>query len=70
MAFGLVRNVKSADFLEGSCKIAWDRLVSKNALHIALSLLKLKSDFCNCKLESIKKNLDQWILNLEGLEFT
>ena len=29
VAFGLVRNAKSADFLEGNCKIVWDRMVSK-----------------------------------------
>ena len=29
VAFGLVRNAKSADFLEGNCKIALERLISK-----------------------------------------
>ena len=42
-------------------------LVSKYILHTALSLLKLKSEFNNSKLESIKKDPDEWILNLEGL---
>ena len=40
IAFGLVKNAKNEDFLEGNCKVAWDRLVSKYALHTALSLLK------------------------------
>ena len=31
VAFRLVRNEKSADFLKGNGKIAWDRLVSKYA---------------------------------------
>ena len=31
VAFGLVKNVKSKDFLEGNCNVAWDRLVSKYA---------------------------------------
>ena len=39
VAFGLVKNANSEDFLEGNCKMAWDRLVSKYALHTALSLL-------------------------------
>ena len=43
VAFGLVKNAKSQDFLEENCKVAWDRLVSKYALHLASSLLKLKS---------------------------
>ena len=41
VAFAMVRNTKRADFLEGSCKIAWERLVCKYAPHTALSLLKL-----------------------------
>ena len=59
---GLVWNAKSAD------SIALDRLVSKYALHTAVSLLKLKSEFQNSKLESIEKVLDKWILNFEGLQ--
>ena len=59
VAFGLVKNAKSEDFLEGNCKVAWDRLVSKYAPHTALSLLKLKSAFHNSKLESIDKDPDE-----------
>ena len=66
-AFGLVRNAKSADFLKENHKIMWDGLVSKYTLHSASSLLKLKSKFHNSKLESIKKDPDEWISNLEGL---
>ena len=29
VAFVLVRNAKNADFPQGSCKISWDRPVSK-----------------------------------------
>ena len=43
VAFGLVRNAKSADFPEGKCKNVLDRLVSKYASHTASSLLKIKS---------------------------
>ena len=50
VAFGLVKNAKSEDFLEGNCKVAWDRLVSKYVLHTASSLQKLKSEFHNNKL--------------------
>ena len=67
VAFGLVKNMKSADFPKGNCKIAWDRLVSKYALHTALSLLKLKSVFHNSKLKLMEKGPDDWISNLEGL---
>ena len=67
-AFGLVKNAKSEDFLKGNCKVAWDRLVSKYALHTASSLLKLKSKFHNCKLDSIDKDPDEWIFHLEELQ--
>ena len=50
VAFGLVKNAKNEDFLEGDCKVAWDRLISKYALHTASSLLKLKNQFHNSKL--------------------
>ena len=69
VAFGLVKNVKSEDFPEGNCKVAWDRLVSKYAPHTASSLLKLKSEFHNSKLDSIDKDPDEWISHLEGFKF-
>ena len=69
VVFSLVKNAKSADFPKGHCKIAWDRLVSKYALHAALSLLKLKSEFHNSKLESMEKYHDECILHVEVLSF-
>ena len=68
VAFGLVKKAKSEDFLEGNCKVAWDRLVSKYAPHTTSSLLKLKSKFHNSKLESINKDPDEWIFHLEELQ--
>ena len=67
VALGLVKNVKSTDFPEGNCKIAWDRLVRKYAPHTASSLLKLKSEFHNSKMQSVQKDPDTLILNVEGL---
>ena len=46
--------------------MAWDRLVSNYALHTASSLLKLKSEFHNSKLDLIDKDPDEWISHLEG----
>ena len=68
VAFGLVKNAKSEDFLEENCKVAWDRLVSKYALHTTLFLLKLKGKFCNSKLESIDKDPNEWSNHLEGVQ--
>ena len=42
-------------------------LVSKYAPHTASSLLKLKSEFHDNKLEWIEKDPEKCILNLEGL---
>ena len=67
VAFWVVRNAKSADFLEESCKIIWERLVSKYGPHTALSLMMLKNEFHNSKLESIEKDPDECISTLEGL---
>ena len=53
--FGLVGNAKSADFPEGYCKIVWDRLESKYAPHTVLSLLELRSEFYESKLELMEK---------------
>ena len=68
MLFGLVKNAKSADFPKGICMIAWDRLVSKYALHSTSSLIKLESAFHNSKLELMEKDPDEWISHLEGLQ--
>ena len=68
--FELVRNTKSADFPQGNCKIAWDRLVSKYALHTASFLLKLKSKFHNSNLELMENYPDEWILNMGGLQIS
>ena len=57
--FGLGRNAKGADFSEEICKMVWDRLASKYAPHTATSLLKLKSEIFNTKLEFIEKDPDE-----------
>ena len=61
-------NAKSADFSKGNCKIAWDMLVSRYASHTTSSLLKLKSELHNSKLESIEKDPNEWISNLDELQ--
>ena len=40
----------------------------KYASHTALSLLKLESEFHICKFDSIEKDPNEWISNLEGLQ--
>ena len=69
VAFRLIRNAKSADFLEWNSKIDLDRLVSKYAPHTALFLLMLKSEFCISKLEKIKNDSDELISNLKSFKY-
>ena len=54
VAFSLVCNSKSSEFLNGNSKLLWDRLVNKYALYSALPLLKLKSKFHNSKLDLVE----------------
>ena len=61
VVFGLVKSAKSEDYPEGNCKVAWDGLVSKYAPNAASSLLKLKREFHNSKLESFDKDPNKWI---------
>ena len=67
LAFGLVQNAKHFELPEENCKVTWDRLINKCALHTASSLLQLKWNFHNSKLKSIKKDPNEWIANLEEL---
>ena len=69
VVFRLVRNAKISDFLEGNCKVAWDRLVSNYVPHTALSLLKLKRKFKNNKLVPIKKDQMSGFKIWKGLAF-
>jgi len=67
VAFRLVKNSKSSEYPEGNCKLAWDRLVAKYAPRSTPSLLKLKKQFENSKLESVETDPEDWVSELEGL---
>ena len=56
-------NTKSLKFLEGNF---WGWLFNRYAPNAFLSLLKLKSEFHNSKLESIDDDPDKGITNFEG----
>ena len=67
VAFNLVKNCKSSEWPEGNCKKAWDCLVAKYAPKSTPSLLKLKKEFKNCKLEDAWTDPEDWISELEGI---
>jgi hypothetical protein len=66
VAFSLIKNCKSSDYLEGNCKLAWDRLIAKYAPKTAPSLLKLKKQFANSSLKN-EVYPEEWITELESL---
>ena len=53
--FDMVKNCKTNKYLEGHYKMVWDRMVAECALKTTLSLLKLKKEYENSKLENVKK---------------
>ena len=65
----MVGNAKSAEFPEGNFKNDWDRLVSKDASHTALPLLKLKSEQLWPKRQHNLNNFPKkYHVDLNGLE--
>ena len=63
--YDLVWNVKSSDNPKGNSKLVWNSLVNNYALHTASSLLRLKSEFHNSKLDSTEKDPEKGMSNLE-----
>ena len=69
VAFELIRNAKSLEFPERNCKIAWDKLVNKYALHTVLSVLTWKSKFHGSSLSQFRKIKISGYLIWKGCEF-
>ena len=63
VAFSLVKNCKTKDYLEGNCKQAWDHLVNKYSSKTAPSYIKLKKTFTNSVLESHESDPVNGLLN-------
>ena len=67
--FSLVKNCTNSTYLEGNCKLAWDRMVTKCAPATAPSLLKLKKRFNNCVLNDTNRHPDESITDLESMQY-
>ena len=65
--FNFVNNCKSEDYPEGNCQQAWKLLEQKFQPSTATNYIKLKKDFSNSKLKSIKEDPDDWITKLESI---
>ena len=67
VAFNLIRLSKTKDRVDGDARMAWMRLQNKYATKSAPSLIALKKEFTNSRLESRMNDPDIWIGNLEDL---
>ena len=65
-AFRLIKNTKSAEYPDGNCKLAWDRLKFRYASKAAASLMRLKKTYENSVLEP-KRDPELWISHLESI---
>ena len=66
VSFGLVKYSKSRDFPCGDAKLTWSKLENKFDPDDAQTLIELKEDFMNCKLNDIDENTDEWITTLNN----
>ena len=66
--FGLIHNMKSLEFHHGNCKVAWVRFFNKYVSHTALSLLNLRSEIHNNKLDLIESR-EIWIFMFKFVRF-
>jgi len=67
VAFNLVKGAKTKNLSEGNAHLAWTRLTSKYAAKNAPTLLKLKREFTNSKLDN-QTDPEEWITNLEEIQ--
>ena len=52
VAYALVQNANGFKISKDKCKLAWGMLINNSEYQTALSLLKLKTEFHNSKLEN------------------
>jgi len=67
VAFQLVKMCKMVDHVNGDAALAWKRLLDKFAPRLAPTKLELKLEFQQSCLKSADEDLDEWIMNLEGI---
>lgn len=67
VSFGCVEKACTVDLPKGDAALAWKYLCAKYEPATKMSLVSLKKEFAQCKLESVKYDPDEWINKLEHI---
>lgn len=65
VAFGCVEKAQTTALPSGDAALAWRNLCAKYEPRTQMSLVSLKKDFAQCRLESMKQDPDEWVTKLE-----
>ena len=66
VAFQIVKACKTTELADGDAAMAWKRLRAKYAPRTAPSLLEMRMQFQNSRLDDPDQDPDEWISNLEA----
>ena len=67
VSFGCVERAITNKLPSGDAGLAWKNLCTKYEPSTQMSLVSLKKEFAECKLESVKSDPDEWITKLEHI---
>lgn len=65
VSFGCIEKATTSDFPNGDAALAWKNLCAKYEPNTQMSLVSLKKEFAQCRLDSVKTDPDEWITKLE-----
>jgi gag-polypeptide of LTR copia-type len=65
VSFGCVEKSTTADLPNGDAALAWKNLCLKYEPNTQMSLVSLKKEFAQCRLDSVKTDPDEWVTKLE-----
>jgi hypothetical protein len=66
-SFGCIERAVTNDLPSGDSHMAWKNLCDKYEPTTQMSMVALKKEFAECKLESVKTDPDEWITKLEHI---
>ena len=65
VSFGCVEKATTSELPSGDAALAWKNLCLKYEPATQMSLVSLKKEFAQCRLESVKTDPDEWVTKLE-----
>ena len=68
VSFNLIKTSKSIEFESGDAHLGWTRLVEKYQPSDGQTMIELKEEFTNNKLESEEDDPDEWVTELENIQ--